>query len=548
MAVQIQLRRDTAADWSSNNPVLALGEMGFETDTLRYKLGDGVTAWNSLTYGVFDGFTSGRRYAFSTTTTDSDPGAGILRFNHATFGSITQLFFDNTDGAGGTATAWLDGLDDSSDPANKGTLFIQKLNDPDVYREFIVTGAVVDGTGYRKVPVSPRTQNGALANADLVVVVFYRTGAAGSISVAGAKTTLVDADKVVIQDSADSDAIKTHTYANLKAGLGPAIAGYGGKVTPVDADAIVIADSAVSNAPKKTTIAQLKTLLAGLFVRHDAAQALANSAQAQAQVNVGALLGMTVPKTGDYTILATDNGVLFLTDASGGTITFTLPSAATVGNGFKVGVLKSDTTNNRVIITGASTLYTPGAMVILMSNGSTWVSIADKASGVIQIGPLVPLSSTPVVTWTNLSAFRRLWLSGFVLPATDGVNVECHFSTNNGSSWLTTGSDYSYAYIAGNASSPQAFSGSRSSVLLNVSGIGNVSTEGCCFALEIEEWNQARTSFVKTHSSMLNASASNWVTLISNRSEWASAMSALRVQCSSGNMAGGSLTLRGELG
>lgn len=52
MAVQIQLRRDSAADWASANPVLALGEPGVETDTLKVKVGDGSTAWNSLAYSI----------------------------------------------------------------------------------------------------------------------------------------------------------------------------------------------------------------------------------------------------------------------------------------------------------------------------------------------------------------------------------------------------------------------------------------------------------------------------------------------------------------
>lgn len=46
----MQQRRDTAANWVSNNPTLAAGELGFETDTGAYKLGDGATAWNSLSY------------------------------------------------------------------------------------------------------------------------------------------------------------------------------------------------------------------------------------------------------------------------------------------------------------------------------------------------------------------------------------------------------------------------------------------------------------------------------------------------------------------
>lgn len=50
MATRIQLRRDTAANWTLNDPTLAAGEMGFETDTLKLKCGDGTTAWNSLSY------------------------------------------------------------------------------------------------------------------------------------------------------------------------------------------------------------------------------------------------------------------------------------------------------------------------------------------------------------------------------------------------------------------------------------------------------------------------------------------------------------------
>lgn len=55
MAQQIQLRNDTASNWTSANPTLAVGEMGIETDTDNFKLGDGVTAWNSLGYGGVQG-------------------------------------------------------------------------------------------------------------------------------------------------------------------------------------------------------------------------------------------------------------------------------------------------------------------------------------------------------------------------------------------------------------------------------------------------------------------------------------------------------------
>jgi hypothetical protein len=49
---QIKVRRDTAANWTSNNPTLAAGEIGFETDTGRFKIGNGSTAWTSRTYAA----------------------------------------------------------------------------------------------------------------------------------------------------------------------------------------------------------------------------------------------------------------------------------------------------------------------------------------------------------------------------------------------------------------------------------------------------------------------------------------------------------------
>jgi hypothetical protein len=48
--ITIKLRRGTAAQWTAQNPVLAEGEFGAETDTRKFKIGNGVGAWNSLQY------------------------------------------------------------------------------------------------------------------------------------------------------------------------------------------------------------------------------------------------------------------------------------------------------------------------------------------------------------------------------------------------------------------------------------------------------------------------------------------------------------------
>lgn len=50
MSYRIKLRRSTASQWTAANPVLFAGEVGVETDTNSFKIGDGTTAWTSLYY------------------------------------------------------------------------------------------------------------------------------------------------------------------------------------------------------------------------------------------------------------------------------------------------------------------------------------------------------------------------------------------------------------------------------------------------------------------------------------------------------------------
>jgi len=50
MPVRIQNRRGTASEWTSANPTLAAGEVGYETDTGKFKVGNGSIAWSSLSY------------------------------------------------------------------------------------------------------------------------------------------------------------------------------------------------------------------------------------------------------------------------------------------------------------------------------------------------------------------------------------------------------------------------------------------------------------------------------------------------------------------
>ena len=52
MATRMQQRRGTAAQWTGANPTLAAGEIGYETDTGKFKIGNGSSAWSALNYYV----------------------------------------------------------------------------------------------------------------------------------------------------------------------------------------------------------------------------------------------------------------------------------------------------------------------------------------------------------------------------------------------------------------------------------------------------------------------------------------------------------------
>lgn len=94
LKTRIQLRHDTAANWTEKNPVLMVGELGFEIDTNKFKIGDGVKDWNALEYAVKDEIALTDENV--TMTDDFTATVNIGTFNVPASGSGTIAAKDKT--------------------------------------------------------------------------------------------------------------------------------------------------------------------------------------------------------------------------------------------------------------------------------------------------------------------------------------------------------------------------------------------------------------------------------------------------------------------
>jgi len=90
MAINIQLRRGTASEWTAANPTLAVAELGVETDTAKFKLGDGATAWTSLGYGGIKGVVA------ATSPVTYNSGTSTVGIDQTAIGITTSQISDLT--------------------------------------------------------------------------------------------------------------------------------------------------------------------------------------------------------------------------------------------------------------------------------------------------------------------------------------------------------------------------------------------------------------------------------------------------------------------
>lgn len=131
-----------------------------------------------------EGRWAGVKYAFSTNTEATDPGAGKFKFDKA-FAEATTLRISETDKDGNALAAFLATIDDSSS-AIKGQLVVRKIGEPKVFAIYNLTGGLLDNGTWDSIGIAFLAGSG-LANNDEVMLEFYRTGDKGDQGEKGEK-------------------------------------------------------------------------------------------------------------------------------------------------------------------------------------------------------------------------------------------------------------------------------------------------------------------------------------------------------------------------
>jgi len=122
------------------------------------------------------------QFTYSTTTTDSDPGSGVIRFNNTSLASATEAYVDDLEANGTDISAWVQSFDDVvGNNTNRGRIRMSKANTLDTWAVFRVSGAVTDASGYTKLSLTYIDTAGTFANNDKVFLSFVASGEDGAI-------------------------------------------------------------------------------------------------------------------------------------------------------------------------------------------------------------------------------------------------------------------------------------------------------------------------------------------------------------------------------
>ena len=215
MAIRMQQRRGTADQWLLSDPVLGVGEIGFETDTNSFKIGDGVNSWATLDYFTNESGLAASLEDYIIATEKAAPN-GVATLDANGFVPAEQLDIDVTADINAAVAALVDTAPGTLDTLNE------------------LAAAIGDDANF-----ATTVTTSIAAKADKLVSFIYKTGSA--------TLSLTDADKIVEVSGAATITVPTDAAAAFPVGTTINITQTGTGTVTVVGDSGVTVNSTPSN-------------------------------------------------------------------------------------------------------------------------------------------------------------------------------------------------------------------------------------------------------------------------------------------------------------
>jgi hypothetical protein len=214
MAVNIQLRRGTAAEWVASNPTLTEGEVGVETDTKKLKVGDGLTVWSSLPYINLTPAAAASIYAPIANPTFTGTVTGVTK-SMVGLGSVDNTTDANKPVSTATQTS-LDLKAPLASPTFTGTVSLDSslVFEGATANSYETTLTVIDPTADRTITFPNATGIVVLADSSGNVTV------PGDLTVAGT-TTIIDSTILQVQNEIKFEGTTADDFETSLVAAGP---------------------------------------------------------------------------------------------------------------------------------------------------------------------------------------------------------------------------------------------------------------------------------------------------------------------------------------
>ena len=118
----------------------------------------------------------------------ADPGsAGEVRLDNATLASVTNIAIraESADTGNPDVSGLIASIDDGTNSAHEGFIFLRKSGAPATFMAYNVTGAITDNTTWLQIPVSHASSGGSLSASDTLYISFTRSGNVGATGSTG---------------------------------------------------------------------------------------------------------------------------------------------------------------------------------------------------------------------------------------------------------------------------------------------------------------------------------------------------------------------------